>query len=58
MEEQIFLDKLVSRYLSNDATMAELEVFFRLLKEGKLNETMSRVIDAQIAADSENNEED
>lgn len=58
MEEQIFLDNLVRRYLSNNATMAELEVFLHLLKQGKLNETMSRMIDAQIAADSENNEAD
>lgn len=56
MEEQIFLDRLVSRYLSNDATMAELEVFLHLLKEGKLDETLSRIVDAQIGSDPETGE--
>ncbi|MCF0055447.1 hypothetical protein [Dyadobacter sp. CY356] len=53
MEDQTFLDELVSRYLSNDATLAELEVFLFLLKEGKLDETLSRIVNAQIALDTE-----
>ncbi len=31
--------------------MAELEVFLQLLKEGKLDETLSRIVDAQITSD-------
>ncbi|MEO6687018.1 MAG: hypothetical protein ABIN24_13690 [Dyadobacter sp.] len=56
MEEQMFLDRLVSRYLSNNATMAELEVFLHLLQEGKLDETLSRIVDAQTTSDSETDE--
>jgi hypothetical protein len=55
MEEQTFLDRLVSRYLSNEATLMELEVFLLLLKEGKLDETLNRNLDAQISLDSESN---
>lgn len=53
MEEQIFLDRLVRRFLNSDATMAELKVFLFLLEEGKLNETLNRIIDSEITSDSE-----
>ena len=56
MEEQTFLDRLVSRYLSNEATLMELEVFLLLLKEGKLDKTLNRNLDAQIGLDSESNQ--
>ncbi|GLU56032.1 hypothetical protein [Dyadobacter frigoris] len=56
MEEQIFLDRLVTRYLNNNATTAELNVFLHLLKQGKLDETINRIVDAQIASESDESE--
>ena len=53
MDEQIFLDRLVRRYLNSDATMAELKVFLLLLEEGKLDETLSRIIESEISAGQE-----
>lgn len=51
MEEQPLLDKLVMRYLANLATVEELQVFVHLLNQGKLDETLNRLIDAKIKAD-------
>jgi hypothetical protein len=51
MEEQLLLDKLAMRYLTNQATAEELQVFVYLFKLGKLDETLNRLINAQIESD-------
>lgn len=41
MENQIFLNRLVGRYLNNQASIEELEVFIHLLREGNLDEVIN-----------------
>jgi ferric-dicitrate binding protein FerR (iron transport regulator) len=50
MDEKIFYRQLVERYRQNKATDEELELFFHLLKEGKLDDYLLK----EMAADSGN----
>lgn len=47
MEEKRFLETLVKRYVDNALSKEELDVFFRLLGEGKLNEALATRLDAE-----------
>ena len=47
MEEKQFLEILVKRYLDNALNREELEVFFRLMAEGKLDEELNRQLDKE-----------
>lgn len=50
MDEKIFYRQLVERYRQNKATDEELELFFHLLKEGRLDDYLLK----EMAADSGN----
>ncbi|MDB4927307.1 FecR family protein [Mucilaginibacter sp.] len=45
MEENILLDQLVERYIDNQASEKELEVFFFLLEQGKLDDILMKYMD-------------
>lgn len=49
MQENEFYKKLVSRYAENQATIKELEVFFQLLKEGKLDTYLTDKMKEEIS---------
>lgn len=51
MEEKQFLEILVRRYLDNALSKEELDVFFHLLAEGKLDEEISQQLDKESAAE-------
>lgn len=53
MEENAFYSELIKRYKENKATTEEVEVFFHLLKEGKLDEHLVNSMDADIADNDE-----
>ena len=48
MTERQFLETLVKRYLANQATDAELEVFMELLKQGKLDDLIEAYMNREI----------
>jgi ferric-dicitrate binding protein FerR (iron transport regulator) len=47
MEEKRFLQVLVKRYVANALSTEELDVFFRLLSEGKLDEELATQLDEE-----------
>lgn len=49
MEEKQFQEILVKRYLVNALSKEELDVFFRFLREGKLDEELSRQLGEESA---------
>ena len=51
MEEKRFLEILVQRYLDNALSKEELDVFFRLLGEGRLDDELGRQLDEQSGAE-------
>ncbi len=53
MEEKRFLEELVRRYVANALSREELDVFFRLLAEGKLDDALAGQLDAQTGLDTE-----
>ena len=53
MQENEFYKKLVNRYAENKATTEELEVFFQLLKEGKLDGYVSDKMMEDISYEKE-----
>lgn len=48
MNEQEVIQSLVKRYVSNQAGRKELEVFFYMLREGKLDEELERYMDREM----------
>ena len=53
MQENEFYKKLVSRYAENQATIEELEVFFQLLKEGKLDTYLTGKMKEEVSDEKE-----
>lgn len=53
MEEKQFLEILVRRYLDNALSKEELNVFFRLLGEGKLDRELDRQLDEESRMEQE-----
>jgi predicted NACHT family NTPase len=47
MDNHLFLKTLVERYLTNQATDQELEVFLELLKQGKLDDLIQTYLDQE-----------
>lgn len=47
MNESKFLETLVQRYLNNQATDKELEVFMDLLRQGKLDDLLREHMDKE-----------
>ncbi|MHA4740390.1 FecR family protein [Dyadobacter sp. MSC1_007] len=47
MEEKRFLQVLVKRYVANALSKEELDVFFRLLSEGKLDDVLATQLDEE-----------
>ena len=47
MEEKQFLEELVKRYVANALSREELDIFFRLMAEGKLDEELDRQLDKE-----------
>lgn len=47
MDNHLFLKTLVERYLTNQATEQELEVFLELLKQGKLDDLIQTYLDQE-----------
>ncbi|MBN8822364.1 MULTISPECIES: hypothetical protein [unclassified Spirosoma] len=47
MDEQTMMATLLERYLANEATDEELEVFLELLREGKLDELARTYMDRE-----------
>jgi hypothetical protein len=47
MDNQLFLKTLLERYLANQATDQELEVFLELLKQGKLDDVLQTYLDQE-----------
>ena len=47
MEEKQFLEILVKRYVANELSEKELEAFFHLLAEGKLNSLLNKYLDKE-----------
>lgn len=54
MEDKRFLEELVKRYVANALSREELDIFFRLMAEGKLDEPLARQLDEQAAPEPEN----
>ncbi|QJW89614.1 hypothetical protein HNV11_09575 [Spirosoma taeanense] len=50
MDESKFLETLFERYLSNQATDEELEVFMDLLRQGKLDDLAKSYLDREAEA--------
>lgn len=48
MNESKFIETLFERYLNNQATDKELEVFMDLLKQGKLDELAKTYMDREV----------
>ncbi len=53
MEEKRFLEELVRRYVANALSREELDVFFRLLAEGKLDAALDRQLDKESGQEAE-----
>ncbi|OJV18077.1 MAG: hypothetical protein BGO21_14800 [Dyadobacter sp. 50-39] len=47
MEDKRFQEELVRRYVANALSREELDIFFRLLAEGKLDESLARQLDEE-----------
>lgn len=47
MEEKQFLEVLVKRYMNNNLRRDEMEVFFHLLKQGKLDDILNRYLEEE-----------
>jgi ferric-dicitrate binding protein FerR (iron transport regulator) len=54
MEDKRFLEELVKRYVANALSREELDIFFRLLAEGKLDEPLARQLDEEAVPETEN----
>ncbi|SEJ55962.1 FecR family protein [Dyadobacter sp. SG02] len=54
MEDKRFLEELVRRYVANALSREELDIFFRLLAEGKLEEPLARQLDEEGAMEAAN----
>lgn len=52
MEEKRFLEELVKRYVANALSKEELDIFFRLLADGKLDDALSRQLDKESGVES------
>ena len=50
MEEKQFLDILVKRYVANELSEKELEAFFHLLAQGKLDNVLCKYLDKESEA--------
>lgn len=53
MEDKRFLEELVKRYVANALSREELDIFFRLMAEGKLDEPLARQLDQEAGAETE-----
>ena len=53
MEEKQFLEELVKRYVANALSREELDIFFRLMAEGKLDEPLARQLDQEAGTETE-----
>jgi ferric-dicitrate binding protein FerR (iron transport regulator) len=54
MEDKKFLEELVRRYVANALSREELDIFFRLLAEGKLDEPLARQLDERSGVEADN----
>lgn len=54
MEDKRFLEELVRRYVANALSREELDIFFRLLAEGKLDEPLARQLDEESGVEADN----
>lgn len=55
MEEKQFLDILVKRYVANELSEKELEAFFHLLAQGKLDHVLCKYLDKESEAQLRDN---
>jgi transmembrane sensor len=53
MKEDRFLEELVKRYVANALSREELNVFFRLMDEGKLDDALNRQLDQENGLETE-----
>jgi len=53
MEDKRFLDELVRRYVANALSREELDIFFRLMAEGKLDGALASQLDEESGAGAE-----
>lgn len=53
MEEKRFLEELVKRYVANSLSKEELDIFFRLMAEGKLDDALASELDKESGAQVE-----
>ncbi|GGN04844.1 anti-sigma factor [Dyadobacter beijingensis] len=53
MDDKRFLEELVKRYVANALSREELDVFFRLMAEGKLDDALAGQLDKESGAGAE-----